>query len=450
MHLCACGSSLSTYDVSKVICDDPDDRYLVARLTGVGHSPVPLLDHIPLKEVISAIERLGLAMLKPWSALKPVVGEAEAKAARTEGMQAALAWEAPFRAALDGLVNEAGRQRTNKGLIGTYGWVYEHWVSTLPDDAFGTQIKALLRHHAITNGVVAEGEGLLGTQRASGIIDVSHAARVLGLSYKRTRQTLDRAGLLPRGARRGVPVPISLDRICNMKAAYERTVNLNGVRSLLKLGKTQTRRIVLVGLIQARSVNPGEVSSGRFLLNDVQDFIAGVRARAPQRRSIPTRASTLSSACRSVGVRIEVALRQIVEGKIKPIGVLAKSVGIDGILVHPVDLRRAAGEASVLTVEGVARELGIHHDVARFLVRRRYLPVRMDGARRCIDRASLQQFRARHISGVEVAKALGTSPRHIATTLSAVGVTPVIGPPECRQLFFDRKLTQDGLARLAK
>ena len=448
IHLCACGRSLASSQNHETRHDCHDDLYLVARLTGTDHPPVPLLDRIPLKDAICGIERLGLAILKPWSGPKPVVTKTEAKAARVEGMRVALAWETPFSAALDRLVVEARAREAPRGMIGTYGWIYEHWVSTLPDDTFGIQIKAVLHEHAIANGVVAEGESLLGQQGASDVIDITHAARAMGVSYKRMRHTLDRAGLMPRGARRGVAAPLSVSWVSEIKAAYERTIGMSGLRCLFGLGKTQTRRIVDAGLVKAKGGTPDEVDSGRFLLDEARDIVARVRQGVPQRRSIPTQAATLPSACRSVGVRIEVALSLILDGRISPIGVLDGSVGVSGVLIYPADLRRTTNKETSLTVEAAARELGIHHEVARFLVARRYLPVVADGTRRGIDQVGLRRFRAKHMSGVEVARALGTSPRHLAPKLSAVGIKPVIGPPECRQLFFDRKLAQDGVARL--
>jgi len=450
LHLCACGSSLAASVPHEIRVADPDDLYLVARLTGSDHPPVPLLDAISLKDVISGVERLGLAVSRSWSGIKPVVTEAEAKAARAEGMRVALAWEAPFVGALDRLVREARGREAPKGMIGTYGWIYEHWASILPGDTFGVEVKTALREHAVANGVVAEGEPLLGKQSGLGAVNITGAARALGQSYERTRRTLDKAGLLPIGARQGVAVPVDSKWVARTKAAQERTINLKGLQNLLGIGKAQTRRIVEGGLVPAGPAGSDELCSGRFLLSDAHDFVARVRKKTPQRNSIPVRAALLPSACRSVGIRIEVAVRLILEGNVSPVGVLAGSVGISGVLVHPADLRRTAGKALALTVEGAARELGVHSDVARFLVRRRYLPVRSDGARRSIDRASLQQFHAKHMSGVEVARILGASPRHIARKLAAVGVKPVIGPPECRQLFFDRQLAQDGLAYLRR
>jgi excisionase family DNA binding protein len=98
-----------------------------------------------------------------------------------------------------------------------------------------------------------------------------------------------------------------------------------------------------------------------------------------------------------------------------------------------------------LTIPEVARRLRVKQEVAYALVRHHRLPSRARRVkmRTCqvVSDDALDQFNARYISAVKLARAHGTSPRAVVCRLRRAGIQPVTGPAVdgCRQAFYLRR-----------
>ena len=99
-----------------------------------------------------------------------------------------------------------------------------------------------------------------------------------------------------------------------------------------------------------------------------------------------------------------------------------------------------------MTVPEAARRLHVKEEVAYALVRQRLLAstVGRVTVRSCrvVGRDALDQFNARYISAVALARAHHTSPRSVVCRLRRVGIHPATGPAidGCRQAFYQRRM----------
>jgi hypothetical protein len=435
LHICACGCSLTLTAEAEMPSIDPVDAYLVRRLCGECRAAVPILDMLPCYEVLSFLERLGLASRAGWRKSKPVASNEERRSAQSTGFHIALDIEQRFVALLDDIAQQSQSNSHCKGLIGTYGWVYSEWVSALPDVPAYQTLKALLREHALTRGIVALGEPILEEHAQQEAINLREASKILRTDCVRARQILDSHGLIPRGARRGVAIPISKSEVERVSALSARQLSLKAVGQHLGIGKAHVRHLISAGLISSKTEGCHLPRVDRSQVIDfLQQMVRGVRRRSPPPGSKP-----LPVACRNMQIPLTFVCQLIILGRIKPVAVEPGMLSLARVFVRCSDLREYRLHSFGLSVEESARQLQVHPETVRYFVRCGLLPTLHEGGSKLIDPAELRRFGMEHVAASELARDLKSSPRYVTKRLNEIGIPYIVGPPVCRQTIFARR-----------
>ncbi|MGY2051821.1 TniQ family protein [Methylobacterium sp. JK268] len=426
-----CGCGLAASRAPDLQGHSGFSEYAAARLAG-WPTDVPLLDGMDLKDAVPQMERLGLVITAPSSALKPRRDAATAADIREVAFRALASWPTAFEAALDRGLSRSRGERTRAGLTGAYGWAYEHWAAKLPHaSAFGSAVRSTMRAHAIRHGVISDREGALlaaPSPRASGI---TGAARSMGWGFVRAKREAARRGLVPLGARRGVGIRISSQEVAAILRDQAEFVGIVEASHLLGIGKVQAGRIVAAGLLGASEAKPT-----RIRREACEDLVRRLAAGANRLETPPGGILPLPVACQAAGVPLDRACRCILAGDVSPFGVVGDGKTLAQVLVDPKALKAGRSDGT-LSIEQAATELRLHHEAARHLARAGLLGRRCGAATR-VDRAGLARFRAAYVTGSEAAAMVGTSPKAVVSRLGRLSIIPVAAPPACRQVIFRR------------
>jgi len=228
-------------------------------------------------------------------------------------------------------------------------------------------------------------------------ISEKEAGRVLGISVNRLRQ-LNQAKLLS-GARRskGIAKQFSYKNISKFLARFKAASNgqYNDARSLKDINK--------------------------YIAGSDQEFIAIVEAMLE--RTLP------------------------IAGHEPSLGLLG---GIQ-LSQKSLDEWREKRQSRILTVDEVARRLGLKQEVAYQLVHRGFIKSRTEKIGRRLTRVifdeDIQEFSSKYISAVEMSNLYGKSPRWLVHNLFKRMVYPEIGPriDGGRQYFYLRQVVNRSL-----
>lgn len=418
---CACGGDL-THSSTRALdaAEGLADAWIAGRLgLGAGIS-IPMLENDSLQSALPSVERLGWTVLLGYRAQRPRASDEARWAARDAGVAALSAWPGPLVLALDRVV--AGRDAPERrvGLIGGYGWIHSEWAYHEPRCELDRRLRLEIRGHAVANRVIPADEPVYGGM-AGPTINMTAAARELGMDYGRARDLLDGAGVVPTGVRRGVAFPLRHEEVSAAAAGRLRVPSRSDLRARLGVGKTQARDL---GTAFGR---PGE--SGH---DWVAPLLEACRSAPPLLRPAPGSAP-LPTACRSVGLSVVAACRSIVAGRLQTLGVLSSDATLRGVIVSTAALRDLKGD-DLISVERAARRLALHPDAVRWLVRQGHLEGR--GARVLAD--AVAAFGREHVPAAQLAPTLATSPRALIRRLRDAGLAPTFGPPACRQAIYRR------------
>lgn len=426
----SCGASLGRRTGSPRPEAAAFERYVVDRLLGETTS-LPLADDLEVTDVVAQVGRLGLAVTAGLSRFKPR-RSALTPDVRAAGFAALLEWPRAFEGALDRLVAQARLSDARPGLIGTYGWVYEHWAAGLdPAVAFGAAVRRCLRAHAVRYRVIPENEPALDGPPLPATT-ITGAARALGWGFARTRKVAHRRGLVPDGARRGVAIPLHPGAPEILREGEDGCITISEAGRLLGVGKTQAGRLTAAGLL-------GEVAPGRgakIRRGACEALITRLLAQSRRANVDAMRRLPLPRACQAYGISLDAACARILAGELAVEGGVPGR-GLAGILVAEAAIRRPT-RADGLTIAEAARSLDLHHEAARHLVRRKLLATVGEGNKRRVDPNAIGVFRAAFVTGADLARSAGVSPRAMADRLRARGIAPIAGPPDCRQTIFCR------------
>ncbi|MGY3341522.1 MULTISPECIES: helix-turn-helix domain-containing protein [unclassified Bradyrhizobium] len=433
---CSCGSPLwRTADLAEI--DLQCDVYVLDRLRGtVPGNDVPLLSGEPLHGVLQTTERLGMVVSGNWSSGVPVRTPEQSVHLREQGFRALREWPHSFWRALDRFV-AAKPPSTKLGMIATYGWIYDRWATESSNTPFHQALRSVLRKHAIAAGAIAAKEEFLDEPRDAACIGVVQTARRLHLSFQRTRRIMHSERLVPRGARRGVAIPIPLDEVDKLAATLRNGLNCKAAVTKLGINKKLVRKLAHAGLLGADRMR----SSSGFLTTSTEltKFIDSILSLAPRRNVDPSLSVTLIDAAQFYHVPFEALCVAIRSGRIRPCGLRAKAATIADVLLYRHDVKLLQDQAT-LSLQQTAAALGIHFDAARDLVRLGKLPASARGKHQHyrIQTADIDDFRRQYVTGREAALMLDIQPKCVPGLLRRRGVRTAISPPLCRQIFYTR------------
>ena len=414
------------------------EAYILHRLRGFVTGDVALLSESPLHEVLRVTERLGMVETGKWSSTMPRTTSARSTRLRESGFKLLRDWPNRFHRALDRILATRA-EVTKAGMIASYGWIYDRWATEPSDTSLHGAFRRALREHAVTNGVIAAKEEFLGEPGDTSCIGMVHAAHRLHFSFERTRRIIRSQGLTPRGARRGVTIPISVNEIDKLAAPLRD--GLNGKMLVAKLGinKKLVRKLFEAGLLGDERVATRSSSHPLTTTAGLNQFIDSIMSLAPRTDVGPSLSVTLIGAAQFYHVPFETICSAIRGGHIRPCGLRANGTTIADVLLYRKDVKHLQ-EREVLSLKQAASALHIHFDAARDLVRLGTLPV---SARRKhqhyrVRAADIENFRQQFVTGKETARLSEIGERCVGRHLRRIGVRPALRPPLSRQRFYRR------------
>lgn len=431
---CRCGADLASGSARLPLLERSSAaEYIAGRLGYYQRENIPLLDELSLKDVIANLEKLGrLAAIgfhrRPGRAQRDWDG-----GYRDLGVDMMRGWPNAFDTALDQVLEQSRNIANGPGIIAAYGWVYTDWATTMAPSLFADAIEDRLRRHAIANGTISEGEVLFG-KRATPTLNLTEAARLLGLGYRSARVRIEAEGLLALGSRRGVASSLSATRVQELRDELSDQCGLAEAAGMLGTGRGQVRALVTEGLLTLAS---DRGTKPNFKQSDIQKLFELLHQRHRSRKAGLAQhhdAQPLPRACQHQGVSLAAAVASVIGGKVPVVGVDDGATGLSQFLVLSSDVAALRSREAGLSNEAVAAQLAIHPEAVRDLRRLGFL-VPMRGP---VDPESVQTFRRTFVAGTELALQLRTSPRAVSNNLGAWGLEPTVAPPSCRAVFFDR------------
>lgn len=409
--------------------DDPLGRYVAARL-GIGRAERPaLLEALPLRQAVRICAKLGRAGLDAGPA--PTTAGVPAPEVGAEGFRRALRGDRGLDDVLDRALARRGRDAAD-GLGGTYGWIHDAWLG-IDDPAVGP-FRETLRRHAVANGVMARDEERLDWTPPP-TMSLTRAAAEAGVAFSRMRSLLDDAGAIPAGSRRGVAFTLDPD-VVREAAPKPRCALRRAARAVLGVGRTALAGLAEAGRLDLTDENALRASADRLMAAVARQLCGG---------AAPTGAAPLTTAAVAASVPLARLLDALLHGCL-PAWRAEAGVGLAGVLVRPVDLASLRGRADGFTGVTAARSLALHQQCVLALIRDGVLRRGPDGL---IAPATMDRFRAEYVSGGDLARQHGCSPRKLIASLAEKGVRPAWPLATHRQAVFRRSevLRRGGMTR---
>ena len=359
------------------------------------------------------------------------------------GLEGLTRWPSPLLAFLSEervkASTRGGRFGARKQLGPFYGWMRDLDPSPLRDvlvdvvrqDADPVLVRRSHRSRLLNPATITDG--------AVGLVE---AARILGCSQATAKRILT-GRELEGGSIEGRGVPMVVKRSLVEQLARENTavLNLEQVAAALCVSQAGAREMVDGGLLPVLH-RPGKGGRARWAIpaSGVQDLLSRCEARChplAAKRLISFR-STME-ALRRVDVGVPELVRMLLDGRLTPNRLDEAARGMDRLLFDPILVRRLCRDldgATTVTIQVAAERLGLKWQVMAHLIRQGIVK----GSEQGIDFLEVERFRTIYVSGAELAREMGTSPRAAARHLAERGIIPASGPgvDGGRQNFFVR------------
>lgn len=336
----------------------------------------------------------------------------------------------------------SGRYGARKSLGAFYGW-----LTLMPD---GTPKRILAE--AATEFVAGDPRlsrrshrsRLVGARSTSGeMLGLKETANRLGVATARVKRLMA-DGSLPAtaSAGRGVPMLIERTAVEALAAFQAGSLDVKQAAALLDISRARVRSLVEAGVLgSALRAGAARKSSRRLIASEVEalpETLAGTIGRTADSRTVGF--NHVAEVLRRQGVGFAEAVVMIRERRLQVVAIDETAVGFKRLQFAPemvAMLRRSLEAGEALTVEAAALRLRCKWQVVANLVARGLLPVDRSGRIR-LD--ALERFPAVYVTGADLARMRGTSPRSLAVRLAGDGVVPVVGPgvDGSRQNFYRR------------
>lgn len=446
LDVCACGRRL-TSEKSSDASPDALSRFLNARVHGTAIDEPTLLAGQPLSKCLPLLERLGLAAIGEPGCEWASISNYGADRCASHGFDVAMKWPHAFVNVLDRVLSRRDDAARSPGMTLAYGWIHEYWIQPLPEIGTGRELKSVLSEHAISNGIMAAGEAILGQNTDTSSVTLKEAARQLCMGHERARGLLMRNGALPLGRRRSVGMPIHRSDVERLREDRGRRLDARSARNLLGVGRKAFGGLVRSGLIAP--VDDG-LGNERFVAGEVAAIPREIGLVGTRLETVPEGCLTLFEASRNFGIPVSELARRISAGELKPHGAVGASPTFGDTVLFAADLHRPSPTAEgELTLQQAAKLLRLHPEAVLHLARTDLLTGKRQGRSWAFEEKVVLDFGADHVAASKVAKRLGTSPRAAIERLASIGIRPVVGPPACRQAVFRKDADERATGLLA-
>jgi hypothetical protein len=274
-----------------------------------------------------------------------------------------------------------------------------------------------------------------------GTVGLVDASRILGRGFDTTKRLLAGREFAGDGSSgRSVPMAIRRSAVEEIARQHEATLTLEEVAAALAVSKSRARRVAESGLVRVLQ-QPAGGGRARWAIDgdSVRQLVGRLEANVKPTTGRDVPFNHAAEALRRVGVDLPGMLRMLLDGRLAPAAVDGAERGLRHLRFDAREVRqvcRGLDGSPFLTVQVAAERLGLKWEVVEHLVRHGVLKASEGG----VAADEVARFTADYVSGAELARKLGTSPRALARRLEAQGVVPVSGPgvDGGRQNFYRR------------
>ncbi len=447
---CACGSDLRLWPAQAVAIEEVTAslRLLsLARKSDLSWLPSALLACDPA-DLVHLAMCMGM-FLTGWSRLRHVetlsaAGPAAVASVMVGGIDALARWPLPLREYLADMRLEAGKRTGRYGARKAVGMIYP-WLQGLAEGPVREAVLAVARELPAGDPLLAREvhrSSLIpppaqGPQHVMGLVET---ARMLGRSQATVKRMIS-GGVLPNVESRGRGVPMAINGaiVAALAAAQAGTLDLKQARSLLGVSKARVRRLLAGGALEGAKLASGMWAIPEASVTALLDRLH-VEAAAPGSRRNMVSFNSTAEAARQHGLNICQFVDSISDGRLRPRGSGGNGQGLGRLQFDRADVRdfcQCIGHQGPFSLQAVAELLAYKWEVVSHLVKVGLI----EALNNVVSAAALERFQADIVSGADLAREAGTSPRMLARQLALRGVFPVSGPTvdAGRQNFFRRK-----------
>ena len=349
------------------------------------------------------------------------------------GIETLREWPFPLHGYLVDEQARAGSRRGRFGVQKTLGPFYE-WMRDLPLGPVRDAVLEVARTVVHSDPILAHRSHrspLLGDKvESSPVVGIMEASELLGVSHASVKR-LQAEGSLPAGASdgRGVPMAIPRQAVEALAARTATMLTLQEVAKLLQISKQRVRLLVQRGLLVpvSRAQEDGR-AAWSFGSDAIAEWISRLEAGAAP--DCYEKAASCDTAARMLlrqGAGFDELVAAVCDGSLPIIRLDPAKTGLKRWVFRLADVQRVCAArvlGPMVSVQEAARRLKVKWQVAAHLAHRGLLLMQDDK----VLASSIERFAADCISGADLAKGWGTSPKALAGRLEAAGVRPVSGP----------------------
>ena len=434
---CRCGCDLRQAVRRPVSTREASANRAIFDLISTGRATwlPPALEACPAPELHRLIMCLGM-LTTGWRGQRRVEALVQAGLDATAdvaaaGVEALRDWPAPIHAHLAaasaGAEARPGRYGARKSMGAFYEWMTQMEPGPVKSALAAAASSFVVRDDALVRRT--HRSKLIVTQPPA-LASLNETADRLGMSGSAVKRMMS-AGLLASAPSEGRGMPMLIDRAAAeaLAADTSNALDLTEAARALGISKRRLRRLVDGGVLAPihRGAEAGW-ARWRFKASSVEELLD----RLTPAGSVEATPGTVgfeyaAEAFRRRGVGLAAFIALVADGAPAAAGSDHKAIGLKRLRFSGTEVRalcRSLELAAPLSVQSASERMGLKWQVVANLVARRLL----GGGNGTVTVAEADVFSAAHVTGAELARRRGTSPRALAVVLSADGVVPIVGP----------------------
>jgi hypothetical protein len=435
--------------ISEPVYDVHGEAYLLGRLGYGPRTSMPILDALPFKAAVRALDRFGAVATGGLRAYTSFDGQVDPHDALASGAAIFAEGREGVDRFLDRLVADNEPERGQWGPRQAYGQIYA-WLEREryagEDDL--KPIRDIVAAHALRTIPVNPNEELFGEKIGERrLFALHHVWKETGIHTSRLRAVLQGLGLIGKAEANLPDWRIILDRaqVDLVRDLAREEVNQDEAFTLLGIGRGP-RPSLLDSAFPAPAVRPD--ADGRFIYrrSDLDAWIARLQGEAPMVDAAPPDTADIVAVGRRSQRSAGEVVKALLDGRLRASARLRDAAPFMSIMVDVKEARTLFhGEIrrdAMMNVAEAVKALSSTHYVVVALIDGGHLPATKApavGSRRLrvdISRSDVAAFAERFISAKQAAAHVGLHSRTVREKLASQGVVPAIELPAFPATFF--------------
>jgi len=312
------------------------NAYLLGRLGVCARKSVPILDALPLDEVVDVIERVGAFELggysKKWKTAANLHQPVAEIRAWGFNMLAEGIWPGNRDPLYDAYIR-ANPHDSNPTINKRLGWFY-HWFNGKGGKRFSPGLATLMERMP-WNYYSSLGQGLAKSNLAfsSHYMTLNQAARECAQGQTTLRRILRQFGKDRNLVRKGLAFRLEGEFIANLKSVLEEECNFDQVREILGAGHLTVRRFIESGFFTPVVKGGGDRHEYAFRRDHIEQFLELLGKGAPVLKVCPDEALPIQRASRTYATPLDRLCMSIILGHSELAGRIEDGSGLGQFVI---------------------------------------------------------------------------------------------------------------------